>query len=60
MQVNNFLFNLFNELNSDSIDLFGYKLHSDDLLIIALLFCLYKENVDDQFLFFILILLLFS
>lgn len=48
--------------NSDSeyIELFNMKFYSDDLLILCLLFFLYKENVHDEILYVILILLLLS
>lgn len=42
------------------IDIFGIKLHQDDLLLIGLLFFLYEEEVDDTSLFIALILLLLS
>jgi hypothetical protein len=41
-------------------DLFGLKLYNDDLLLIGLIFFLYKEDVKDQYLFIALILLLLS
>ena len=41
-------------------DFFGIKLHSDDLLIIFLLFFLYQEDVKDTYLYVALILLLLS
>lgn len=41
-------------------EIFGIKLHSDDLLLICLIFFLYKEGVQDQYLFIALILLLLS
>ena len=39
---------------------FGQKLYLDDLIILALLFFLYKEDVKDDMLFILLILLLVS
>ena len=42
----------------DCFDFFGLKLHFDDILIIALLFFLYKEEIDDVYLFIALFLLL--
>ena len=42
------------------LDLFGIKLYFDDVLILSLLFFLYKENVKDEGLFFALVLLLIS
>jgi len=41
-------------------DLFGIKLYSDDVLILSLLFFLYKEEVKDEGLFLALVLLLIS
>lgn len=46
--------------SNNFIDLFGIKLASDDLIILALLFFLYNEKVDDSFLFIALIMLLLS
>lgn len=57
----NFLFNLLNVYHSDNtIELLGYKFHSDDLLLISIIFCLYKEGVKDELLLMSLVLLLFS
>lgn len=59
-----FLDNFFNQQDrSDDesyFDLFGLKLYNDDLLLIVLIFFLYKEDVKDQYLFIALILLLLS
>lgn len=41
-------------------EIFGIKLHSDDILLICLIFFLYKEGVKDEYLFISLILLLLS
>lgn len=41
-------------------ELFGIKLHFDDILLICLIFFLYDEGVQDQYLFIALILLLLS
>lgn len=41
-------------------EIFGLKLYFDDVLIICILFCLYKEDVHDEELFLCLILLLLS
>lgn len=41
-------------------DLFGIKLYFDDVLILSLLFFLYKEQVKDEGLFLALVLLLIS
>lgn len=38
----------------------GIKLHSDDIILICLIFFLYNEGVKDEFLFIALILLLLS
>jgi len=48
--------------SSDSVwfDLFGIKLYFDDVLILSLLFFLYKEEVKDEGLFLALVLLLIS
>jgi hypothetical protein len=42
------------------LDLFGIKLHFDDVLILGLLFFLYKEEVKDEGLFLSLVMLLIS
>lgn len=46
--------------NSDTpiLELFGIKLYLDDIIILCLLFLLYKEDVKDEMLFIALILLL--
>ena len=50
-----------NSCSSDNLfDFFGIKLASDDLIIIALLFFLYNEKVNDTYLFIALIMLLLS
>lgn len=41
-------------------EIFGVKLFFDDLLILALLFFLYKEEVNDSYLFIVLFILLLS
>lgn len=41
-------------------DLFGIKLYFDDVLILSLLFFLYKEEVKDEGIFLALLLLLIS
>ena len=46
--------------NEDFFDFFGIRLASDDLLILSLLFFLYKEEAKDPYLYFSLILLLLS
>ena len=47
-------------LEDNSFNIFGLTLHFDDILIICLLFFLYKEGTDDNLLFISLILLLLS
>ncbi len=44
----------------ECFEFFGLKLHFDDLLLIALLFFLYQEDVKDSYLYVALILLLLS
>lgn len=46
--------------NSPLFEIFGIKLYSDDILILLLLFFLYSEKVDDQWLYITLIMLLLS
>ena len=41
-------------------EIFGLKLFYDDVLLICLIFFLYQEGVEDQYLFIALILLLLS
>lgn len=41
-------------------EIFGIRLYFDDILILCLLFFLYKEEVHDQLLFIALLLLLLS
>lgn len=42
------------------VNLFGYKIYKDDLMIILLLMFFYCENVDNTYLYIILILILIS
>ena len=42
------------------LEIFGIKLYLDDLIILGILFFLYKEGVKDEMLFLSLILLLLS
>lgn len=46
--------------DEEFFEIFGLKLYFDDLLIIALLFFLYQEDVKDTYLYIALILLLLS
>lgn len=48
------------DLENPIIEILGIKLYLDDLIIISLLFFLYKEDVHDEILFGILILLLLN
>lgn len=54
--------NNFSSFDKESFifDLFGIKLYFDDILILSLLFFLYKEGVKDYNLFISLLLLLIS
>lgn len=60
LKNSDFIFNLLNGYNSDTIEILGFKLHLDDLLLMCIIFCLYKEGTQDTFLLMCLILLLFS
>ena len=46
--------------NDTVFEIFGIKLHFDDILLICLIFFLYNEGVKDEFLFIVLVLLLLS
>ena len=46
--------------SGEFFDIFGIRLYFDDILILCLLFFLYQEDVQDQFLFVALLLLLLS
>lgn len=48
------------EKEPEIIELFGLKLHFDDILLICLIFFLYNEGVKDPYLFISLVLLLMS
>ena len=48
------------DINTPILEILGIKLYLDDLIIIGLLFFLYKEGVEDEILFGILLLLLLS
>ena len=52
--------NNFDDFSEECFEIFGLKLYFDDLLIIALLFFLYQEDVKDTYLYISLILLLLS
>lgn len=51
---------LFNSIEDSILEIFGMELYLDDIIILCLIFFLYKEGVQDEMLFIILILLLFS
>ena len=46
--------------SSEYIDIFGVKLHFDDILLILLIYFLYTDGIKDMYLFFILVLLLLT
>lgn len=48
------------DCSSPVIEIMGIKLYMDDILILILLFILYKEDVKDEMLYISLILLLLS
>lgn len=48
------------DINTPIVEILGIRLYLDDLIIIGLLFFLYKEEVQDEILFGILLLLLLS
>lgn len=50
----------YSESDQAIFEIFGIKLYLDDLIIIGLLFFLYQQNVNDEMLYVILFLLLFS
>ena len=52
--------NTINDAEQAIFEIFGIKLFLDDLIILGLLFFLYREQVNDQLLYMILLLLLFS
>ena len=53
-------YNNSSNFNEPIIEIFGIKLYLDDLIILSILFFLYKEGVQDELLFISLILLLLS
>ncbi len=52
--------NGFSDIEEPILEFLGIKLYQDDLIILTLLFILYKEEVKDETLFISLILLLLS
>lgn len=49
-----------NRDDREFFEIFGIRLYFDDILILCLLYFLYKEDVHDEMLFLALILLLIS
>ncbi len=49
-----------NSCDQAIFEIFGIKLYLDDLIILGILYFLYKEDVKDDMLYIILFLLLFS
>lgn len=49
-----------NDLNEPIVEILGIQLYLDDIIILGLLFFLYKEEVHDEMLFLALVLLLLS
>ncbi len=47
-----------NDIEEPIFEIFGIELYLDDIIIIGLLFLLYKEGVQDELLYIALILLL--
>lgn len=55
-----FNFTGFSDYDKPIIEILGIKLFLDDIIILSILFILYKEGVKDEMLFIALILLLLS
>lgn len=55
-----FNFNGFSNSDNPIINILGIELYLDDIMILCLLFILYKEEIKDEMLFIALILLLLS
>lgn len=49
-----------NDLNEPILEILGIQLYLDDIIILGLLFFLYKEDVHDEMLFLALVLLLLT
>ena len=45
---------------SSLFEIFGLKVYLDDILIMCILFFLYQQDVEDDWLFLILVLLLLT
>ena len=60
MEINNFIFNLFQDkIKYNYINFSGIKLYFDDLILAGLIYLLFNEKCDDTFLYIVLIMLLF-
>ncbi len=46
--------------DDNCLNIMGFRFHLDDLLIMALLFFLYTQKVEDKFLYIILVMLLIN
>ena len=55
-----FNFTGFSDYDKPILEIMGIKLFLDDIIILGILFLLYKEEVKDEMLYIILFLLLFS
>ena len=55
-----FNFDGFSDNSKPIVELLGINLYIDDIIILCLLFVLYKEEVKDEMLFICLLLLLIS
>ena len=61
MEISNFIYNFIQgNSNIDYIEFFGFRVYIDDLIILGLLYLLFKEECNDEFLFVVLIMLLLS
>ena len=49
-----------NDLNEPIVEILGIQLYLDDIIILGLLFFLYKEDVHDEMLFLTLVFLLLT
>ena len=59
MEIGNIIYNFIQEnSNIDYLELYGFRISLDDLLLIGIIYILYKENCNDQFLYVVLIMLL--
>ena len=58
--LDNFLHQEDRDENEKYFEILGIKLYDDDILLLCLIFFLYKEDVKDPYLFIALVLLLLS